>query len=72
LNQELDYADGILFSEEHGVVVTGSLTDDLPATAQVQSFSDANDPWYYLYAKEKTRRSTEPVIKYIPLAEYLF
>ncbi|KAI9776335.1 MAG: hypothetical protein M1839_000415 [Geoglossum umbratile] len=72
LNTELDYVDGILYSKEHGVVVTGSLTDDLPAAAQVQRFSDANDPWYYLHVKEKTLWSVEPVIEYIPLAEYLF
>lgn len=72
LNPALDYVDGILFSKEHGVVVTGSLTDDLPATAQVQRFSDAGDPWYYLHVKEKTLWSVEPVTQYIPLAEYLF
>ncbi|KAI9773409.1 MAG: hypothetical protein M1840_007625 [Geoglossum simile] len=72
LDPELDYVEGILFSKEHGVVVTGSLTDDLPATAQVQRFSDASDPWYYLHIKEKTLQSAGPVTEYIPLAEYLF
>lgn len=71
-NPALDYVDGILFSNEHGVVVTGSLTDSFPASAQVQSFSDASDPWYYLHVKEETRWSVEPVTRYIPLAEYLF
>ncbi|MCJ1292658.1 hypothetical protein MMC34_004211 [Xylographa carneopallida] len=72
LNLELDYVDGVLFSKEHGVVVTGCLTDDLPATARVQRFSDANDPWYYLHIKERTFWNVEPVTEYIPLAEYLF
>ena len=72
MNPELDYVDGILFSKEHGVVVTGCLTDDLPATADVQRFSDANDPWYYLHVKEKTLRRVGPVTEHIPLAEYLF
>ncbi|MCJ1285873.1 hypothetical protein MMC26_005215, partial [Xylographa opegraphella] len=72
LNPELDYVDGILFSKQHGVVITGSLTDDIPAAAQVQSFSDANDPWYYLHVKEKTLECVGPVHEYIPLAEYLF
>lgn len=44
-SSELDHVDGILFSKEHGVVVTGYLSDDLPATAEVQRFNDANDPW---------------------------
>lgn len=72
LNPALDYVDGILFSKEHGVVITGSLTDDIPVTAEVQRFSGASDPWYYLHVKEQTLRSVEPVIQYIPLAEYLF
>ena len=71
-NPELDYVDGILFSQDHGVVVTGCMTDDLPATAQVQRFSNASDPWYYLHVKEKTSRSAESITEYIPLAEYLF
>lgn len=64
--------DGILFSKEHGVVITGYLTDDLPDSSQVQRFSDADDPWYYLHVKEKTLGTVKPVVEYIPLAEYLF
>lgn len=72
LNPALDYVDGILFSKEHGVVITGYLTDDLPDSSQVQRFSDANDPWYYLHVKEKTLRTVNPVAEHIPLSEYLF
>ena len=71
-NPELDYVDGILFSKEHGVVITGSLTDEVTDSAPVQRFSDAKDPWYYLHIKEKTLNSPRPVVEYIPLAEYLF
>ena len=72
LDPALDYVDGILFSKDHGVVVSGSLTDILPENAQLQRFSDAKDPWYYLHVKEKTLGGVEPIIEYIPLAEYLF
>lgn len=72
LNPELDYVDGILFAKEHGVVITGSLTDDIPASAQLQKFSGANDPWYYLHVKEQTLKTVKPAVEYIPLAEYLF
>ena len=72
LNPELDYVDGILFSKDHGVVVTGCRTDDVPASAQIQRFSNAKDPWYYLHVKNKTLWSVEPVTEYMPLAEYLF
>jgi len=71
-NSELDYVDGILFSKEHGIVITGYLTNETSDSARVQRFSDANDPWYYLHVKEKTLRSLKPVTEYIPLSEYLF
>lgn len=71
-NSALDYLDGILFSQEHGAVITGLLTDDIPAFAHIQRFSDAADPWYYLHVKEKTFKSIEPTVEYIPLPEYLF
>ena len=72
LNPALDYVDGILFSKEHGVVITGCLTDDIPASARIQRFSAPKDPWYYLHVKGKTFKTIEPVVEYIPLAEYLF
>lgn len=71
-NLELDYVDGILFSKEHGVVITGSLTNDISDSSQAQRFSDTNDPWYYLHIKKKTLRSLKPAIEYIPLSKYLF
>ncbi|KAI9792178.1 MAG: hypothetical protein M1816_002718 [Peltula sp. TS41687] len=72
LNPNLDYVDGILFSQDHGVIITGCLTDDLPDSARVQRFSAAHDPWYYLHVRDKTFRSVEAVTEYTPLAEYLF
>ncbi|PON20403.1 delta24-sterol reductase [Trichoderma gamsii] len=72
-----DYVDGILFSKDHGVVITGRLTDDKPDDRKVQTFSHAQDPWYYLHVEDKTRHSSaetplDAVTDYIPLAEYLF
>ena len=67
-----DYVDGILFSKDHGVVITGTLADELPDSHHVQTFSGAWDPWYYLHVADKTRSADGPVTDYIPLAEYLF
>ncbi|KAG7286112.1 hypothetical protein NEMBOFW57_008415 [Staphylotrichum longicolle] len=70
-----DYVDGILFSKDHGVVVTGELTDELPAQGGVvQTFSGPWDPWFYLHAQDKTAqvKGEEVPVEYIPLAEYLF
>ncbi|KAK4105204.1 FAD-binding domain-containing protein [Parathielavia hyrcaniae] len=70
---ENDYVDGILFSKDHGVVVTGELTDEMPAAGTVQTFSGPWDPWFYLHAKEKTAAvGREAPVDYVPLAEYLF
>ncbi|KAL5598553.1 hypothetical protein BROUX41_003517 [Berkeleyomyces rouxiae] len=74
-NKANDYVDGILFSKDHGVVITGELTDTKPAEQPVQTFSHARDPWFYLHVADRTRSSssTAPTaVDYIPLAEYLF
>ncbi|TRX94381.1 hypothetical protein FHL15_004848 [Xylaria flabelliformis] len=83
-----DYVDGILFSEGHGVIVSGQLTDELPADEKVRTFSHPWDPWFYMHVRNVTKglpssissasssTSTAPsqgtVTEYIPLAEYLF
>ncbi|KAM3444711.1 hypothetical protein NHJ13734_001213 [Beauveria thailandica] len=54
-NPANDYVDGILFSKDHGVVVTGRMTDDIPADRKPQTFSRALDPWFYLHARDRTR-----------------
>ena len=71
-NASLDYLDGILFSQNQGVLVTGIMTDECPAAAHVQSFSDPGDPWYYLHVREKASSGTTATTEYIPLSEYLF
>lgn len=80
---ENDYVDGILFSKDHGVVITGQMTDEKPAAAPVRTFSRARDPWFYMHVQERTASppssspsesttTTEDQDEYIPLAEYLF
>ncbi|KAJ9151340.1 Delta(24)-sterol reductase [Pleurostoma richardsiae] len=85
---ENDYVDGILFGEDHGVVITGRLTDDKPDGVRPQTFSGAWDPWFYMHVRERTRDATpspastsspsrdqhqnQHPTDYIPLAEYLF
>lgn len=79
---ENDYVDGILYSKDHGVVITGSMTDEQPpAGVKPQTFSGAWDPWFCLHVKDRTKAitsssasesTTSEVVDYIPLAEYLF
>jgi FAD/FMN-containing dehydrogenase len=68
-----DYVDGILYSKDHGVVISGQLTDEKPEGVKPQTFSGAWDPWFYLHVEEKTRAARDGTVEeYIPLAEYLF
>ncbi|KAH8897017.1 FAD binding domain-containing protein [Thozetella sp. PMI_491] len=80
---ENDYVDGILFSKDHGVIVTGTLTDEKPADVKPQTFSRAWDPWFYLHVRDRTKslpsaagpsKSAEDnvAVDYVPLGEYLF
>lgn len=66
-----DYVDGILFSKDHGCVITGTMTDEKPAGAGVQTFSGAGDPWFYMHAEDRSRAAARAE-EYVPLAEYLF
>ncbi|OAA57974.1 FAD-binding domain containing protein [Niveomyces insectorum RCEF 264] len=62
-----DYVDGILFAPDHGVVITGQMTDEEPPAASaststststataVQTFSHRGDPWFYLHVQTRTR-----------------
>ncbi|KAI8635686.1 hypothetical protein F5Y19DRAFT_482881 [Xylariaceae sp. FL1651] len=50
-----DYVDGILFSEGHGVVVSGEMTDELPAGEKARTFSYAWDPWFYMHVRNITK-----------------
>ncbi|KAI0112469.1 hypothetical protein GGR51DRAFT_507189 [Nemania sp. FL0031] len=81
-----DYVDGILFLEGHGVIVSGEMTDELPAGEKVRTFSHAWDPWFYMHVRDTTKglpsstssttsSTASPqgtVTEYIPLAEYFF
>lgn len=69
-NVSNDYVDGILFSKDHGVVITGEMTEENPGPTQ--GFSRSTDPWFYLHVQEKTQSSSSSVTEFIPLPEYFF
>lgn len=70
-DEKNDYVDGILYSKNHGVVITGQMTDEKPSAAPIQTFSRARDPWFYLHVESRTRADATAE-EYVPLAEYLF
>ncbi|CAF3457242.1 unnamed protein product [Fusarium graminearum] len=71
---DTDYVDAILFSKDHGVVITGQLTDHKTPESHLATFSNAADPWFYLHVQEKTKNllPSSNITEYIPLGEYLF
>ncbi|KAK1962685.1 FAD binding domain-containing protein [Colletotrichum sublineola] len=78
-----DYVEAFVFSRTSAAVVTGHLTDDLPASGggggggggggrhRPQTFHRARDPWFYLHARKRIRNGT-PTPDYVPLRDYLF
>ena len=70
---QLDYIDGILFSLNQGVIVTGRMTDNSDANLPIRRFSRAKDPWFYLHVQDTiSSNATTPITELIPLDEYLF
>lgn len=67
----LDYVDGILYSKEQGVIITGRLTNDLHPGQNVQRFSRARDPWFYPHV-QNAAKTLCPTTEAIPLCDYLF
>jgi Delta24-sterol reductase len=64
-----DFVDGIMFGANHGVIITGKLTDE--PTGRLQRFSRAYDPWFYLHA-QKIDAARQQVTETVPLRDYLF
>jgi Delta24-sterol reductase len=70
-----DYVDGILFALDRGVVMAGHLTDKVASGVPVQTFSRAQDPWFYIHIERlfnQKKSDGKPFSIAIPLADYLF
>ena len=69
---KVDYVDGILFSPERGVIMTGQLTDLIEEGIETVQFSRPSDQWFYEHAEELTMDSNPRTTIAIPLNDYLF
>lgn len=68
-----DYVDGLMFSSNSGVVITGRRTDTPTSSLRTQRFFRAQDPWFYLHARKTLGRNpSAPTIELTPLTDYLF
>ncbi|KAF3932005.1 hypothetical protein ABW20_dc0103455 [Dactylellina cionopaga] len=71
-----DYLDGIMFSKDKGVLVSGRLIDSPRPGTKVQGFTAPTDPWFYIHAQRilSRRRTTKsaPFVDTVPITDYLF
>ncbi|HUB93003.1 MAG TPA: FAD-binding oxidoreductase [Verrucomicrobiae bacterium] len=67
--EDHDYIDGILFGKDHGVIITGKLSNDV--AGKIHHFSHAYNNWYYLHAAGIDASATATT-ETVPLKEYLF
>ncbi|KAI4187090.1 MAG: hypothetical protein L6R41_003035 [Letrouitia leprolyta] len=73
-DEATDYLDGIMFSPNQGVIMSGQMTDKKKSEAEtIQTFRKPKDPWFYLHAQGMIRhKSANPTTQLIPLTDYLF
>ena len=71
---KIDYLDGILFSKNSGMIITGRLTNKQPSpTLPLRRFSRPWDEWFYLHAQHlATSSPTSPTTELVPIQDYLF
>lgn len=85
-DESIDYLDGILFSPNSGVVMSGRRASSIANNSlPIQSFSEPQDPWFYMHAQSQLPSTTTPAnhsdsppahhalpTETIPLESYLF
>jgi FAD/FMN-containing dehydrogenase len=67
-----DFVDGIQFSKDKVVIVTGRLTDELKPSLRLQRFSRAHDPWFYMHVDRTTGGRYKNITEVTTIKDYLF
>lgn len=68
-SSDIDFMDGIMFGKDHGLIITGKLSDS--SIGKLERFSRAHDQWYYLHAEAIDTAGKEHT-ETVPLRDYLF
>jgi delta24-sterol reductase len=68
--QEIDFLDGIMFSKNLGVIISGSMTDK--KRSKPVRFSRAHDQWYYLHVQNRLHTVGAGWSEAVPFRDYLF
>lgn len=69
VNKKIDFIDGILFSQNLGVIMTGTFAEQ--GILPVATFRKATDDWFYLHSEKIVRKHAQ-YEELIPLEDYLF
>ncbi|KAL9127880.1 MAG: hypothetical protein Q9217_003316 [Psora testacea] len=67
-----DYVDALLYKRDHGVVITGRLTNHVRPGVKTKTFLRSRDEWYYLYVQDLLANITGRRVEAVPLVDYLF
>jgi FAD/FMN-containing dehydrogenase len=67
--EDPDYLDGIMFSNDSGVILVGNLSD--APEGPVKTYMRARDQWFYVHAQEQAGKGSVQTDS-IPLKDYLF
>lgn len=71
-DSSVEYLDGIMYSQNRGVICAGRLTNTTSSGAKIQSFTKATDPWFYIHVERLMKTRTSPVKEAVPIVDYLF
>lgn len=66
-----DYVDGIMFSENYGVICVGRLTEKV-SNLKIQGFTKRSDPWFYIHVERLMKSKIETITEAVPITDYLF
>lgn len=69
---ETEYLEGIMFGLDHGLVISGRLTDELNPKLSLSHYSRSRDPWFYLRAEEVLNNEMDDFQELVPIKDYLF
>lgn len=70
-DSQVDFIDGMFFSQNCGVVCLGALTETVPSNTDITRFSRPWDDWFYINA-ERVMRTRHKWTEFIPIVDYLF
>lgn len=76
-----DFVDGIMYSKTKGAIVSGKMVSETGG-GQITQYARPSDEWCFIHTEEMIeghntksymeKRSTSPVVDFVPLTDYLF